>query len=105
MDKLAVVLEVKAQAGKRDELRARWDRHLRPQLESADSAQELYLVCEDTDDPDKLLLIELYGDPRQMELNAATPWFAAYMQDVAPLLDGQPRMATGRPVWGKGVDV
>ena len=105
MDKLAIVLEVQAKDGKRDEIRAAWDRHLRPQLETPDSAQELYLVCEDASDPDRLLLIEVYSDPSRMQANAGAPWFAEYMREVGPLLDGQPRMMSGRPVWAKGIEV
>lgn len=105
MDKMAVVVEVSAKDGKRDEVRALWNRHLRPQLERADSAQELYLLCEDASDPNKLLLIELYDDRSRMLANAEAPWFHAYMQEVAPLLDGQPRMSIGNPRWAKGVAV
>lgn len=105
MEKLAVVLEVKTRAGTRDQVLAAWERHLRPQLESPDSAQELYLVCEHASDPDTLLLIELYDDPSRMQANARAPWFADYMREVAPLLDGQPRMVVGQPVWAKGIEL
>lgn len=105
MDKLAVVVEVRAKEGTRDEVRALWDKHLRPQLERPDSAQELYLICDDAGDPNKLLLIELYDDPSRMRANAEAPWFHAYMQEVAPLLDDQPRVSMGHPYWAKGVAV
>ena len=105
MGKLAVVVEVTAKDGKRDEVRALWDKHLRPQLERPDSAQDLYLVCDDASDPNKLLLIELYNDPSRMRANAQAPWFHAYMQEVEPLLDGPPRMSMGNPRWAKGVAV
>lgn len=104
-DKLAVVVEVNTHAGKRDGVRVLWDKHLRPQLERPDSAQELYLVCDDANNPNKLLLIELYNDPSRMSANAEAPWFRAYMQEVGPLLDGQPRMSLGKPRWVKGVAV
>lgn len=103
MDKVAVVVEVSAKVGKRDEVRALWNKHLRPQLDLPDSAQELYLLCDDASDPNKLLLIELYDDPSRMRANAEAPWFRAYMEEVAPLLDGQPRMTMGNPRWAKGV--
>jgi len=103
MDKLAVVVEVTAKDGARDEIRALWDRHLRPQLERPDSAQELYLLCDDAADPNGLLLIELYNDRSRMDANAQAPWFSAYMQEVSPLLAGRPRMRLANPRWAKGV--
>ena len=100
-----MVLEVKTKPGKRDQIRAAWDQYLRPQLEDPDSAQSLYLVCEAAGDTDTLLLIEMYDDPSRMEANASAPWFQDYMAEAAPLLDGQPRMILGTPVWAKGVAV
>jgi quinol monooxygenase YgiN len=103
--KLAIVLEVKTKPGMRGRLRASWDRHLRPQLQDPGSAQSLYLVCEDSSDHDKLVLIEVYDDSSMMEANASQSWFQAYLHEVAPLLDGRPRMTLATPVWAKGLAV
>jgi quinol monooxygenase YgiN len=105
MEKLAVVVEVATKDGKREEVRMSWDKHLRPQLERADSAQELYLLCDDPTDANKLLLIELYKDPARMDANARAQWFSDYMQEVAPFLDGQPRVSMGSPRWAKGIAI
>jgi quinol monooxygenase YgiN len=101
MPKTALILTVRSQPGRRDELRALWDEHLRPRAE-ANPAQELYLYCYDATDPDVIHMVEVYGDPSEMERNAEAPWFADYMQASGPLLAGAPTMVTAHPVWAKG---
>ena len=101
MRKTALILRVKARPGRRDELRALWDEHLRPRAE-ANPAQELYLYCYDVEDPDTIHMVEVYGDRDAMAANASTPWFGEYMRVAAPLIDGRPEMITAEPVWAKG---
>jgi quinol monooxygenase YgiN len=101
MSKTALILTVRTQPGKRDELRAVWDEHLRPRAE-ANAAQELYLYCHDANEPDVIHLVEIYGDPAEIQRNANAPWFADYVHASAPLLAGQPTMVTAEPVWAKG---
>lgn len=102
MNKTAVVVTIRTKSGKRQQLRSLWDEHLRRRVE-ASSAQEVYLVVEDAADSDVLHLVEVYNDPAEMQRNASAPWFADYMKKTAPLLAGPPSMATGVPVWTKGV--
>lgn len=102
MTKTAVIISIRTKSGKREQLRSLWDEHLRQRVEES-SAQEGYLVVEDDNDPDVLHLVELYNDPAEMQRNASAPWFAAYMKEVQPLLAGRPAMATGVPVWSKGI--
>jgi quinol monooxygenase YgiN len=101
MSKTALILTVRTKPGRRDELRALWDEHLRPRAE-ANIAQELYLYCFDAKDPDVIHMVEVYGDPKAVGRNAAAPWFADYMRAAAPLIDGAPQMVTAEPLWAKG---
>lgn len=101
MSKTALILTVRAQPGKREELRALWDEQLRPRAEH-NEALELYLYCYDAVDPDAIHIVEVYGDADAIERNATAPWFARYMRDSAPLIAGAPAMVTARPVWAKG---
>jgi quinol monooxygenase YgiN len=101
MAKLTLILEAKAKPGKRDELRALWDEHLRRRAE-ANGAQELYLYCYDQGDPDTVRLIEVYSDRAAMDANAGAAWFADYMRATGPLLAEPPKMALAEPVWAKG---
>jgi len=104
MPNTAVIIRITTRPGQRAALRARWDEHLRARVEQS-PAQALYLVVEDAADPDTLHLVEVYTDPAAMDRNAQAPWFAAYLAAVAPLLAGQPVMATGDLVWAKGAPV
>jgi len=101
MEKTALILRVKAHRGRRDELRALWEEHLRPRAE-ANPAQELYLYCLDAEDGDVIHIVELYGDPAAMAANASAKWFGDYMREAAPLIQGLPEMITAKPVWAKG---
>lgn len=102
MDKIAIVVSIKAKPGRRDAVRTLWDSHLRARVE-ASPAQQMYLVVEDAEHPDTLHLIEVYNDPAEMQRNAAASWFADYMKQVGPLLAGPPAMISGAPVWSKGL--
>ena len=104
MAKLTLIVTARTQPGRRDDVRALWDRHLRPRAE-ANQAQELYLFCEDADDADAFHLVEVYTDPGAAQENARAPWFADYMREVGPLLAGRPRMISARPVWAKGFEL
>jgi quinol monooxygenase YgiN len=101
MPKTAALLTVRTHPGRRDELRALWDEHLRPRAE-ANPAQELCLYCYDAADPDLIHVVEVYGDPSEMERNARAPWFANYVRASGPLLAGAPVMVTAQPMWAKG---
>lgn len=101
MAKTALILTVRTKPGRRDELRALWDEHLRPRAEE-NGAQELYLYCYDAHDGDLVHMIEVYGDPEEMQRNAQATWLAEYMRAAAPLIAGPPRMVTAEPKWAKG---
>jgi quinol monooxygenase YgiN len=102
MTKMTLILSIKTKPGRRADLRALWNEHLRARVEASD-AQELYLFCEDAEDPDVVRLVEVYNDPAAIQANAQAPWFAAYMEAAAPLLAGPPDLARGETVWAKGV--
>jgi quinol monooxygenase YgiN len=102
MAKLTLILSARTQPGRRDDVRALWDRHLRPRAEG-NAAQELYLFCEDERDADAFHLVEVYSDPAAARENAQAPWFAAYMREVGPLMAGRPSMVSARAVWAKGI--
>jgi quinol monooxygenase YgiN len=101
MAKVASLLTVKAQPGRRDDVRRLWDKHVRPRAE-ADDAQELYVICEDTQDADTLHLFAIYANPEAMAENARSAWFTEYLNAVTPLLAGPGVRSTATPIWAKG---
>jgi quinol monooxygenase YgiN len=52
----------------------------------------LYVFCYDNNDPDTIHLFEVYNDPAELDENARSDWFAAYMEEVGPLLDVMPEI-------------
>jgi len=101
MSKIAVFIKSKAKPGQRDALRAAWDRHLRARAES-DPVFDAYYYCYDNDDPDTVMLFEVYNDAAAMAANAQGDALAAFMAEAGPLLDGFPEVHQTTPVWIKG---
>ena len=89
MAKVALFIKSKTKPGKRDDVRRLWEKHLKGRAE-ANPAQETYYFCYDNDDPDTFLLFEVYNDPAVMAENAQAEWFASYMEDVGPMMEGYP---------------
>ena len=102
MSQLAMVIKTKTQPGKRDEVRALYEEHLAPRAE-ANADQRLVVWCDDDQDPDAFVLMELYATREAFEANASAPWFGEYMAAAGPLLAAQPEIVMGTPRWSKGV--
>ena len=104
MGKVAMIVKSKAQPGRRDEVRAAYERMLAPRAE-ANADQELVVWAVDTADPDAFYLFEVYRDRESMEANGQAPWFFEYLGTVGPLIAGQPEVIIAEPVWAKGAAV
>jgi quinol monooxygenase YgiN len=102
MSKLALFVKTRVQPGKREEVRQLWEKHLKAQAEK-NAAQEIYLYCYDDNDPDTLFIFELYHDSQAFHQAGPKPWFADYMKEAAPLLQGRSEVSVATPVWAKGV--
>jgi hypothetical protein len=63
--KLAVMIRIRVNPGRRDERRSLRGEHLRARAKM-DPAQELYLVLDDLADADVVHLFELYGDSAEI---------------------------------------
>ena len=55
----------------------------------------------DDHDANTLYIFEHYTDRQVFQANAQAPWYAEYMNHVAPLLEGQPEVGVSTPVWSK----
>ena len=94
-----MIVRSKAKPGRRDALRAAWDKHLRAATE-ADHSRLLYLYCFDADDPDAHMLVEVFRDGVGPPPPDA-PFFQEFMRDAGPLLDGMPVVQRAEVVWSK----
>lgn len=100
MAELAIFLTIRTKPGKREALRALWERHLKPRAAEA-AVQTHYVFAFDSQDENVVRIMEVYASMAAFEKNARAPWFAAYMEEAAPLLDGEPALHMATPVWVK----
>ena len=104
MEQVAIFIKVKAKPGQREEIRRLWESHLKDRV-TASQSQQVYFFCFDKEDENTLCLFEYYNDSSVMEQNAKSVWFAKYMEQVGPLLDGWPEVTTLEPIWAKPVEL
>lgn len=102
MTSLALIIKHKTQPGKRDEVRKVWERHMAPAV-SANSGHLAYFYCFDNADPDAILAFQQYVSAEAAGEFLKTDDYAAYLQEVEPLLAGPPHVTTLTPMWSKGV--
>lgn len=101
MSKVALFIKTKTQPGKREEVKALWEKHLKPGA-VANPAQAVHVFCFDAD-PDTLYLFEVYVSQEALYAAGQSPAFAAYLQEAMPLLAGQPEVGMATPLWAKGL--
>lgn len=101
MNKAALFVRLRARPGKRDEVRQVWERHLKPNI-AGNLASEAYFYCYDDMDPDVVCAFQQYSDRVSPQDFVKAPWYAAYIEEVTPLLAGQPDVRAVTPIWVKG---
>ena len=101
MSEFALFITHRTAPGQRDKVRAVWERHMAPAVESNDG-HLAYYYCFDTEDADVLRVFQLYGDRAASEAFLKHPNYAAYLGEVEPLLQGPPQVHTAEPMWQKG---
>ncbi len=101
MNKAALLITHKTLPGKRDAVRQVWERHLKPNIAS-NPAHEAYFYCYDDKDPDVILAFQQYRDRVSPQDFVKAPWYADYIEEVMPLIAGEPEVRAITPVWAKG---
>jgi len=81
-------------------VRKLWEEHLKLRAES-NNAQDMYCYCYDENDENVILIFERYTGKGALNENARQEWFQDYMNEVEPLLDGDPDISFGLPIWTK----
>ena len=97
---LSIFVKIRAKAGKRDDIRVVWEKHLKPRAEACD-AIDVYFCSYDDNDENVLLVFEHYTDREIFQQNVESPWLAEYIKEVTPLLDGDPEVDLSTPFWVK----
>jgi quinol monooxygenase YgiN len=97
MTQVALFIRLKALPGKRDAVRAAWDKHLRPNI-GRNPRHQAYFYCYDDEDADVIRVFQLYSDRAGPQEFVEQPWYPAYEAEVTPLLaDFEIRTVT--PAW------
>ena len=104
MNKVALFITHKALPGKRDEVRRVWQKHLQPAI-AGNPAHEAYFYCFDDDDPDTICVFQQYADRKSAQKFLKAACYAAYLDEVSPLLAGQPQVRSATAVWANGAVV
>ena len=100
MSKVAIFIKHRSLPGKRDEVRKVWERHMQPQI-AQNKAHEAYFYCYDNNDPDSICVYQQYSDVESSQAFLKTSTYADYLEEVEPLLAGQPEVTAATPVWVK----
>ena len=77
-----------------------WEQHLKQRAEQ-NEMQSRYVFAFDSQDENVIRITEVYETMAAFEENSQSEWFAAYMQETMPLLDGEPEFHMATPQWVK----
>ena len=101
MATLALFIRHKTQPGRRDQVRAVWERHMQPAI-AQNQGHAAYFYCFDDGDPDAICAFQQYVDADAARAFLTTESYAAYLREVEPLLAGPPEVTSLTPMWRKG---
>lgn len=97
----ALFLKHKALPGRRDELEAVWQRHMRPAVAANDGhVAYLYGFGAETD---VVGAFQVYGSKDEADAFLKTPAYRAYLEESRPLLAHDPEVIVLSPRWTKGI--
>ena len=100
MQKKALCVIFKTKPGKRDELKAAWEKYIKPHVnENKEIEQHNYHFS--MDDPDTVCLFEVLSDIQVLNGTYEQPWMKEYLSVIGPLLASPPQMLRLNPVWMK----
>lgn len=100
MTTFALIVKHKIKAGKRDEVRKVWERHMAPAI-SANPGHLAYFYCFDDADADSICAFQHYASVEASEAFLKTGSYAAYLKEVEPLLASPPQVTALTPMWLK----
>jgi quinol monooxygenase YgiN len=100
MNKIGLFIKHTTQPGKRDQVRAVWEKHMQHVI-AKNPRHEAYFYCFDNSDPDSICAFQLYANLEASQQFLKTASYAAYLKEVEPLLAGPPQITSLTPIWSK----
>jgi quinol monooxygenase YgiN len=90
----------RTQPGQRDAVRAVWERYMRPAI-AENPAHVDYFYGYSADDADVIRVFQRYVDRDASQDFLNHPSYQAYLDAVAPLLEGPPEVSEAAVMWSK----
>lgn len=100
MSALALFIRHKTKPGRRDQVRAVWERHM-PSAIGANADHVAYFYCFANADADSICAFQLYATIAAAEAFLKTASYQNYLREVEPLLAGPPEVTELTPMWAK----
>lgn len=100
MSKVSLMVKFTTKPGKRDELKALWEKYVKPHAAKSDEI-EFSCYCFDHQDENSIILFELLRSGDTLQTAYRSDWFKEYMSEMEQLLAGPPMVMTGNPIWIK----
>ena len=100
MTKTALFIRHQAKPGKRDDVRAVWERYVKPRP-AANPAHEAYYFCYDSKDADVICVFQLYASATTMQEFLKGAWYADYLKEVGEFVATPPHITPADLVWAK----
>jgi len=99
MSKPALFIRHTTRPGQREAVRRVWHKHMAPAI-AANDGHEAYFYCFGAD-PDTICAFQQYRDRDAADAFLETPAYAAYLEEVTPLLSGEPEVTVLDVMWSK----
>lgn len=104
MTKNMVIIDLKTQPGKRDELISLWHEHLEEADSNNPDLSEVFVVT-DEEDADTTRLVELYNKPDGFDRSFASEAVQGFVAAATPLLESGPAASRSTAIWSKTSDI
>jgi len=100
MAQVTLMVKMTTQNGKREELRALWEKYAKRHAAESDNVQ-FSCYSYDLADANTICLFEVLRDGDLLPALYQSEWFKEYLASIQALLAGPPVICTGSPIWIK----
>ena len=100
MSKIALIVRHKAKSGRRDELRAVWERFIKPNV--LQNPEHLaYYFNYDQDDQDVVIAFQIFSSVQAKDEFLKSEWYPEYIRQVSDYIVDPPNITTASLLWSK----
>ena len=103
MDPIALFVRHKAKPGQRNAVREIWEHYVKPRA-AANPGHLEYFLCYDIEDPDTVVVFQLYRDQAALDDFLAGAWYSEYLQAVSAVVAKLSEILPATLVWQKALN-